>query len=232
MQGAAGEPGRDGKDGQNGADGKSITVEELRPMIEAECAKYLLNLEQRAHGIIQQAIERIPAPRDGKDGVNGKDGTSGVNGRDGKDGMDGKDGAVGIVGRDGANGKDGINGRDGFNLTDFVLEYDGERTLNHKFIHGDLVKVHSIKLPIVLDRGIFSDGRQYENGDGVSFGGSFWIAQTQTTNRPGEGNSDWRLAIKRGRDGRDGERGPIGPAGQNGRNGKDLTQLGQDGSKW
>lgn len=46
-------------------------------------------------------------------------------------------------------------------------------------------------------------GGSYEQGDGVTFAGSFWIAQKDTSSKPGE-SSDWRLAVKRGQDGRDG----------------------------
>jgi hypothetical protein len=66
--------GVDGKDGRDGADGKSVTVDDVRPMVEAEIAKGLLDLEKRVQDILQKAIDRMPAPRDGKDGINGKDG--------------------------------------------------------------------------------------------------------------------------------------------------------------
>jgi len=58
-------------------------------------------------------------------------------------------------------------------------------------------------VPLVIDRGVFRADGLYDKGDGVTFGGSFWIAQTETAARPGEGNTDWRLAVKKGRDGKD-----------------------------
>jgi integrin beta 3 len=151
-----------------GPDGESVTVEDIRPILEANCAKFFLEQELRVQDMIKHQISRTPTPRDGKDG------------------------------------------RDGFNLNDFAMEHDGERTFTFKFVHGDLVKVNRFKVPAMLDRGVYTAGREYEHGDGVTFGGSFWIAQTNTSKRPGEGNNDWRLAIKRGRDGKDGERGPKG----------------------
>jgi hypothetical protein len=47
----------------------------------------------------------------------------------------------------------------------------------------------------------------YRKGDGVTWGGSFWIAQKDAPEgRPGL-SDDWRLAVKKGRDGRDGRDG-------------------------
>jgi hypothetical protein len=42
----------------------------------------------------------------------------------------------------------------------------------------------------------------YVAGDGVTLGGSFFIAQTTTAAKPGK-SDEWRLAVKRGTDGRD-----------------------------
>ena len=42
----------------------------------------------------------------------------------------------------------------------------------------------------------------YQRGDGVTLGGSFFIAQADTTAKPGK-SDEWRLAVKRGADGRD-----------------------------
>jgi hypothetical protein len=55
----------------------------------------------------------------------------------------------------------------------------------------------------VIDRGVFKDGTEYDKGDGVTWGGSFWIAQRDTQSKPDAGNGDWRLAVKKGRDGKD-----------------------------
>lgn len=73
----------------------------------------------------------------------------------------------------------------------------------------------------VIDRGVWKEG-PYKRGDGVTLGGSFFIAQRDTTTKPETPNCDWRLAVKRGRDGRDGkpgERGAPGPKGERGERG-------------
>lgn len=63
---------------------------------------------------------------------------------------------------------------------------------------------HTISVPVVLDQGTYKADQVYAKGDGVTWGGSFWIAQDDVpTTKPGE-DAQWRLAVKRGRDGRHG----------------------------
>lgn len=59
---------RDGVDGRDGADGKSVTVDDLRPIVEAAAARWELDFERRASDVLQRAVENMPAPVDGKDG--------------------------------------------------------------------------------------------------------------------------------------------------------------------
>jgi integrin beta 3 len=127
-----------------------------------------------------------------------------------------------------------VDGHDGLGFDDLAVDCDGERTVTFRFAQGERVKEFPIVFPVVLDRGVYRAEEQYAKGDAVSFGGSQWIAQEATTDKP-ETGAAWRLAVKRGRDGkngkdgRDGERGLAGPEG---RAGRDLTQMGPDGSKW
>lgn len=92
----------------------------------------------------------------------------------------------------------------------------------------------AVTVPVVVDRGIFKAGENYERGDGATWDGSFWIAQRKTADdeRPGDASGAWRLAVKRGRDGRDGLKGEKGERGAEGRAGKDMTQLGPDGRRY
>ena len=59
-----------------------------------------------------------------------------------------------------------------------------------------------MRCPIVIDRGVFRAGTDYEHGDGATWDGSFWIAQKATQDKPGTSDA-WRLAVKKGRDGKD-----------------------------
>lgn len=91
-------------------DGKSVTVEDVRPLIE-------------------QMVAAIPRPKDGspgRDGVDGKDGRDGKDGIDGKDAQPGKDGRDGVNGKDGAPGRDGVDGKPGANGADGAPGRDGK----------------------------------------------------------------------------------------------------------
>jgi hypothetical protein len=172
------------------------------------------------------ALEDRPAPEKGEKGDPGEPGKDGVNGADGKDGMSGKD-AAGIVEvlkdsgelvltledgrlirtgiRDGEKGQDG---RDGFGFDDMdVCVLDDDRTIELSFRRGEEEKAFTFKWPTVLDRGPFKIDRElpYEPGDGVTWGGQFYICNEQTNEKPdlSKYGKPWRLAIRKGRDGKD-----------------------------
>lgn len=50
--------------------------------------------------------------------------------------------------------------------------------------------------------GTHDPGECYEVGDGVTCGGSLWVARSRTSSKPGT-DATWQLAVKHGRDGRD-----------------------------
>lgn len=96
----------------------------------------------------------------------------------------------------------GPPGKDGLGFDDLSMDYDGERTFSFTFRRGEEVKKYDFMMPVMLDRGVFKDGSGYVKGDGVSYAGSFWIAQKETTSKPGT-DPTWRLAVKKGRDAKD-----------------------------
>lgn len=168
-----------------------------------------------------------PPGEPGKDGAPGRDGKDGVGlagafiDREGKLILTLSDGTTRdlgvVVGKDGAKGdpgRDGKDGADGIGFDDLEVIHDGERGFTFRFAKGERVKDFTFKLPVVLDRGVYKEGTQYEPGDGVTWGGSFWIAQEPTSEKP-DGGKGWRLAVKRGRDGKDGrpaeEKRAVGP---------------------
>lgn len=73
-QGAPGERGEPGPRGDAGQPGKSITLDDVRPLIESMQAKWELDFERRALATMEKAIDRMPSPKDGKDGADGRDG--------------------------------------------------------------------------------------------------------------------------------------------------------------
>jgi len=193
---------------ENGKDGSSVAAEDVLPALEKR---------------VDDFLAAIPVPengKDGKDGINGKDGAAGEKGEPGRDGLDVKDlfraeGGILVatmsdgrvkelgrfVGNDGAPGEPGKDGTDGLGFDDLSIEYDGEKSFAFKVTKGERVKEFAFTLPVVIDRGIFAQGKAYQVGDGVTWGGHYWIAQKDTSEKPDAG-PDWRLAVKRGRDGK------------------------------
>lgn len=120
-----------------------------------------------------------------------------------------------VPGPPGPPGRDGV---DGVGMDDLIVEHDGERSLTFKCVRGDVVKVlGTFKLPFPMYRKVWAEGRTYEPGDRVTWAGSEWVCDRETTTKPGEGSKAWTLAVKRGRDGKDGQAGAIGPVGPAGR---------------
>lgn len=74
-------------------------------------------------------------------------------------------------------------------------------------------QVEELKATQFEDCGVWKESTIYRKGNGVSHQGSFWIAQTETAERPGGPETGWRLAVKAGREGKPG------------RDGRDLRNL-------
>ena len=70
-------------------------------------------------------------------------------------------------------------------------------------LSDDSVIEKTITLPVLIYRGVFKDGKTYSKGDTVTFGGSLWHCNEETTERPATGSKVWTLAAKRGADGKD-----------------------------
>lgn len=164
--GPAGEAGPPGTDGRDGAPGASVTLEEVMPTLEAGMTKWLAEVERRAVDQVQRAIDAIPRPRDGVDGLG---------------------------------------------IEDMAVEDDGDGNVTIRFSRGEVSREFLIRLPRFKDCGVFREGT-YRQGDGVTFGGSLWLAQKDDPpGKPGDPDSGWRLAVKKGRDGRDAPGAEKGP---------------------
>ena len=191
-------------------DGHTPTPEELAPVVESAVERAVATLPAPKDGhtptpeelapVVESAVERavatLPAPKDGI-GMAG-----GFVDHDGVLVLTGTDGSIHkqcrVVGID---GKDGAPGAPGLGFDDLDVVHDGERNLTLRFMRGDQIREFSIVLPAVLDRGVWREG-EYQKGDAVTWAGSLWIAQQDTSEKPDAGKG-WRLAVKRGRDGKD-----------------------------
>lgn len=104
------------------------------------------------------------------------------------------------------------DGRDGVGWDDMQVEHDGKRMVSFKFIKdGEVRHITSIVIPCVIDAGFYQEGMEVQKGDGLTFGGSYWIAQKDTNTKPEIGNPDYRLAVKKGRDGKNADRAETRP---------------------
>ena len=101
-----------------------------------------------------------------------------------------------------------------------TLELEGEREYvqTTTLTSGKTASART-RLMVPVDRGVYVHGKAYAPGDGVTWGGHFWIAQRDTDDKPVEGGDAWRLAVRRGRDGSKGDRGNAGNPGANGKDG-------------
>lgn len=98
-------------------------------------------------------------------------------------------------------GTDGKDGRDGIGVDGMTTERDGTGRVVHRWMHGEEV-AKEFETREFVDAGVWSPDKQYLECNGVTFGGSFWIAQKDSPeHKPGDGDG-WRLAVKKGRDGK------------------------------
>lgn len=228
--GEKGDPGENGKDGENGVDGKDgETGEAGEKGGTGKDGKDGVEGEAGETGEAGEKGEQGEAGIKGEQGEQGEKSEPGERGEKGETGAEGVDGksiseedVEKIVQRQVSvwvldferramevlqkaldkisTPKDGVDGKDGLGFDDLsVVQLDDKRL---KFIMeaGGRKKEFIIKLPIIVDAGVYKNGMDYVKGDGVTYGGSFWIAQVDHPNQsPGKG-AEWRLAVKRGKD--------------------------------
>lgn len=94
-------------------------------------------------------------------------------------------------------------------LVDGVLGIDVSSTDERNFTvtvtrASGAAESKAFSIPAMIYRGVFKSGEAYQAGDTVTWGGSMWHCDQDSTDKPGEnGSKGWTLATKRGRDGRD-----------------------------
>ena len=116
------------------------------------------------------------------------------------------------------------DGVDGFGFDDFTPTFDGERTLTFRFQKDERVKEFAFTLPYPLDKSVWKAGTAYVRGDGVTWGGSWFIAQRDNPGKPEDGaDNGWRLAVKHGRDGKPGTPGLKGDRGKDAKPAREVS---------
>jgi len=103
-------------------------------------------------------------------------------------------------------GPAGRDGADGIGPQQLGVTQRDDRSFTITAAHGDHVtEIGTARFAVDIYRGVWTEGRAYEPGDGVTWAGSEWHCQTTTTTKPGDGSKAWTLKVKRGRDGKDGK---------------------------
>lgn len=220
LQGEQGPSGKDGADGPSIEDVKGFveqqvlaTVAKIPPPVDGKDGKSADEeaIAARIMDVVMAKVAAIPVPKDGADGQNGKDGVGLADALIDREGAlvvtltNGTAKNLGlVVGKHGQDGAAGNDGSDGLGFEDIAIEFDGERGVKFFGARGETRKeLGAITLPVIIDRGVYKEGQSYQRGDATSWGGSLWVAQEDTTDKP-ETSKAWRLAVKRGRDGKDG----------------------------
>jgi hypothetical protein len=242
IDGAPGPEGQKGLDGANGADGLPGEPGPPGPQgdpgppgtngIDVADGREGAGGPVGPAGPAGERGERGESGLMGERGLEGPQGLMGLPGRDGLPGVQGPQGDKGLDGQNGINGKDGAPGRDG-TLENIAVKILSERSWCFCFKDGTPIEVIKpdgtrdkagiVYQPSVIYRGVWVDGKRYEVGDSVTWGGSTWTALADNTTKPGDNNRQWQLSVKRGGDGK---QGPEGKKGLDGKDGKDY------GGKW
>ncbi|WGL93772.1 phage gp6-like head-tail connector protein [Arsenophonus nasoniae] len=192
-------------------DGKSISLDDVRPVIAAEVKKIFDEYPKPEDGkdadpkvVAKKIMEIMPKPKDGQDG------------RDALqiEIMPGIDESKSYPRGTFATHRGGIwrafQKTTGMHGWECVInghyaesrEMKDARTLVIRSEMADgQVNTSEHTIPTMIYCGVYSIEKDYEPGDVVTWGGSLWHCNEQTKDKPGEHNSKgWTLIVKRGRD--------------------------------
>lgn len=167
-KGEAGEPGQDGRDAEVSFDDIVKAVETVH---ERLIAKYMLDFERRATDTLQKAIDKIPAPKDGKDGRDGKDGQS---------------------------GKDGLSVTDLQREYDPATH---EIVETWRAPGSEVAKSMRYPAGGIRPAGYWKERTVAKSGEAWTHEGTLWIAMRDTSEKPSIESKDWVIGARKGRDG-------------------------------
>lgn len=186
--------------------GDSVTVEDLEPLLKKMVEQLHIPVPSIQHleKAVQDAIAQIPDVKNGEDGKSpsADEVAAQMGGQFSKWALEFERRAIDQLERTIDRFPKPKDGQDAAQIESFDLSLaeDG-RTVTASLKCGERVVQKSVKIPAFVDQGLYKSDHEYEKGDCVTFGGSLWICQKDLpAGRPGE-TSDWRLAVKRGRDG-------------------------------
>lgn len=190
------EPGKDGADCDMDAV-KELVAEAVSALPPAEKGSDGTDCDMEAVSrmIAERVAEMVKDIPPGKDGLGLANALKDANGHLILTMTDGTTRDIGMV-----DGKDGKT----FTLDDFdIVPLNDPRDYKLCFTNGDMMHSFELELPGFVDKAVWKETEAYRKGDGVTWAGSFWIAERDVPGKPDTADSGWRLAVKRGRDGKD-----------------------------
>lgn len=205
-------------------DGKSVTPEDVRPLIQEMVSKAVseipapkdgkdvepATLKQAIEEAVSEAVAAIPAAEPGKDGEDGRDAMSLEILPFIDEGKSYPRGSYATHNGGLWRAYEKTHGMRGWEcLVDGVAGVDIQRSEQRSFTltvnrTSGARETKTFDVPVMIYQGVFKSGQEYIPGDTVTWGGSLWHCDETTQDKPGEnGSKGWTLAAKRGRDGRD-----------------------------
>lgn len=100
----------------------------------------------------------------------------------------------GPAGKDGTNGKDGVDGKDGTPGKDGVNGIATREEL--KAAAQEVFADFQVRTFADVWQGTYKPGELYTRGVFTTWGGSLWLALSDTKAKPGE-TPDWKLVVKK-----------------------------------
>lgn len=256
IDGKDGTPGRDGVDGKDGAPGErgadGINGKDGRDGVDGKDGAAGLDGKDGADGLNGKDGAPGQDGTPGLKGIDGRDGRDGLEGPPGRDAL--RLEVLDAIDIERSYPRNTYASHDGGMIcavrpTDPVVDgdifkagwkvivrgiaseheelLDDGRTIERVTFYTDSKYVRRHKFKVMVNRGVWKSGAEYEPGDVVTWGGSSWHCLQATKANPQEvGCEDWNLIGKRGRDGENGKPGERGMQGLPGKPGRDFTNLG------
>lgn len=187
-----------------GEDGKSVTVEDVRPMIELQLTKFESETERRCQARIDSAIEAVHARLASL--PTAEDIDRRAEAWMGRLGVEIEMKARAYFEQIAAGLPTPKDGRDGDSIEGVSFSVDGDGILTISLTIAGITQEHQVPLNLPHNGGVYRNGQPYRSGAIVSYAGSAFIAtrDVKPTEKP-EQSDAWRLFVKRGRDGKDAE---------------------------
>lgn len=191
-----------------GEDGESVTLDDIAPLVKEAVEGIQIPVPDISHleKRINDVIASIPNPEKGDDGISPSpdEVAKSMEHIFAKWALDFERKADHVLEKAIDRMPKAKDGRDALDIDDFELSLgeDG-RTITASLKRGETVIEKSVKIPAILDRGVYSEDDKYEKGDGVTYAGSYWIVQKDSPEGRPSSSADFRLAVKRGRDGKE-----------------------------